>query len=100
MPTAYGNGNQLAASLRNVFFSDGDKDPWRVGGMPANSSRISPDGSVLRLLIKGAAHHQDLRFADPADSSELQAARRLEFKHVSKWLASAPEAQGAHHAVP
>jgi len=86
MPTAYGNGIQLAQNLRNTFFSDGDKDPWRVGGMPANSSEISPDGSVVRVLIEGAAHHQDLRFADPADSADLVRVRQLEFKHIQKWL--------------
>ena len=26
MPTTYGNGVQLAANLRNVVFSDGDKE--------------------------------------------------------------------------
>ena len=86
MPMAYGNGNQLAASLRNVFFSDGDKDPWRVGGMPDDSAVRSPDGSVVRLLIKGAAHHQDLRAADPTDSPELTAARETERQHIAAWL--------------
>jgi hypothetical protein len=86
MPMAYGNGNQLAASLRNVFFSDGDKDPWRVGGMPDDSAARSPDGSVVRLLIKGAAHHQDLRAPHPTDSPELTAARETERQHIAAWL--------------
>ena len=60
--------------------------PWRVGGMPDNTAEISPDGSVVRLLIQDAAHHQDLRFADPADSEDLIRARQVELKHVTKWL--------------
>ena len=83
---AYGNGVQLARALRNVFFSDGDKDPWRVGGMPADSAALSPDGSVVRLLIQGAAHHQDLRAADATDGAALTAARMEERRHVAKWL--------------
>ena len=44
-----------------MIFSDGDKDPWRVGGVPNASS---PDGSVFHIMIRDSAHHQDLRFQD------------------------------------
>lgn len=80
------NGIQLASNLRNIFFSDGDKDPWRVGGMPANSSAYSVDGSVKHLLMENAAHHQDLRFANPTDSPSLVAGRAQELAEVAKWL--------------
>eukprot|EP00037_Helgoeca_nana_P010846 m.96299 g.96299 ORF g.96299 m.96299 type:complete len:540 (-) comp20459_c1_seq3:129-1748(-) len=83
---SYGNGIQLARNLRNVLFSDGDKDPWRVGGMPENTSAYSLDHSVSRLLIREAAHHQDLRFADAADSRELIAARATEARAIRGWL--------------
>ena len=89
MPRAYGNGVQLARSLRNVYFSDGEKDPWRVGGMPNATNELSPDGSVVHRLIAGAAHHQDLRFADPSDGADLIAARAEELAYVTKWLAEA-----------
>tara|TARA_B110000208_G_scaffold52166_1_gene68496 strand:+ start:29 stop:1555 length:1527 start_codon:yes stop_codon:yes gene_type:complete len=91
MPRAYGNGVQLARSLRNVYFSDGEKDPWRVGGMPNATNELSPDGSVVHRLIAGAAHHQDLRFADPSDSADLIAARAEELAYVTKWLAETYE---------
>lgn len=89
MPAAYGNGIQLAQSLRNVFFSDGEKDPWSVGGMPDNSSAYSMDGSVVRVLIAGAAHHEDLRFSERYDSDALVAARKAELEHVKRWIANA-----------
>ena len=54
--------------------------------MPPNSSDMSPDHSVLRLLIKGAAHHQDLRFMAPEDTPELSKARQMEFEYISRWL--------------
>ena len=54
---------------------------------PDNSSSYSADGSVVRLLIEGAAHHEDLRFSLATDSPQLTAAREEELAHVKKWLA-------------
>jgi hypothetical protein len=54
--------------------------------MPFNTSAYSPDGSVSRVLVQGAAHHQDLRFADPADPPSLVAVRRDELLLVKKWV--------------
>ena len=86
---SFGDGPQLAASLRNVVFTDGDKDPWRVGGVPGDARALSRDGSVVHVLIADAAHHQDLFASDPADSPGVVAARVLEFEHVSRWVARA-----------
>ena len=86
---SFGDGSQLAASLRNVVFTDGDKDPWRVGGVPGDARALSRDGSVVHVLIADAAHHQDLLASDPADSPGVVAARVLEFEHVSRWVARA-----------
>jgi hypothetical protein len=88
MPAVYGNGIQLAKVLHNVFFSDGEKDPWRVGGVPDNTSAYSKDGSVVHLLIEGAAHHEDLRFSEPTDSAALTSARAMELLHVRRWLSN------------
>ena len=63
-------------------------DRRRVGGMPSNTSSYSSDGSVVRLLIEGAAHHEDLRFSLPSDSPQLTAARAEELAHVQKWLSA------------
>ena len=86
---SFGDGSQLAASLRNVVFTDGDKDPWRVGGVPGDARALSRDGSVVHVLIADAAHHQDLFASDPADSPGVVAARVLEFEHISRWVARA-----------
>ncbi len=85
MLRAYGNGNDIVRHTTNMIFSDGDKDPWRVGGVPPNAS--SPDGSVFHIMIRDSAHHQDLRFQDNVyDSKELLAARRMEQDCIGKWL--------------
>ena len=54
----------------NIIFSNGDLDPWRAGGVltPIN------DDIVVRL-IKGGAHHLDLRSPNPADSQDCTEAR-------------------------
>ncbi len=56
----------------NIIFSNGDLDPWRAGGVltPVN------DRIVVRL-IKGGAHHLDLRSPNPADPQDLTDARTL-----------------------
>jgi hypothetical protein len=55
MPLTTGGG-QLQ-DLTNVIFSDGEKDPWKVGGITKNLS-----SSVVHLLIPDAAHHQVLLY--------------------------------------
>lgn len=82
---AYGNGQDIVKHTTNMIFSDGDKDPWSVGGVPFNAT--SPDGSVFHIMIKNSAHHQDLRFEDDVyDSVELKEARKTEKEHIAKWL--------------
>lgn len=46
----------------NIIFSNGDLDPWRAGGVLTTIN----DDIVVRL-IKGGAHHLDLRSPNPAD---------------------------------
>merc|ERR1712190_164894 len=55
-----------ASSLRvgNLFFTDGEKDPWRSGGPKMEHLQKGLD--VTHHIISGAAHHEDLRFdAEP-----------------------------------
>ena len=75
----------LVRALTNVVFSDGDKDPWRIGGVPANASAYG-DGSVRHVLMKGAAHHQDLRFDDPRDPPSVGEAKAAERRAIEGWL--------------
>ena len=85
MRAAYGSGAQLARSLRNVIFSDGEKDPWKVGSIPDLGVHNGTNG-VVKIMIQGAAHHEDLRFSDPRSSSSVSDAKALEKKIIAKWL--------------
>jgi dipeptidyl-peptidase II len=85
MLRAYGNGEDIVKHTTNMIFSDGDKDPWSVGGVPMNAT--SPDGSVFHIMIRNSAHHQDLRFRDDLyDSKELLNAREQEIENIGLWL--------------
>ena len=85
LPASLGDGVALVRALTNVVFSDGDKDPWRIGGVPANASAYG-DGSVRHVLMKGAAHHQDLRFDDPRDPPSVGEAKAAERRAIEGWL--------------
>ena len=85
---AYGDGTDIVRNTKNVIFSDGEKDPWRVGGVPTNASKIG-DGSVIHILIEGGAHHQDLRFSDPQDPPGVTSAKARERALILQWIAEA-----------
>ena len=56
MRESFGNGRQIVESTHNIIFSDGEKDPWRVGGVPNNAEEIG-DGSVVHIFVEDGAHH-------------------------------------------
>ena len=85
MRQAYGNGEQIVKSTHNIIFSDGEKDPWRVGGVPSNAIDIG-DGSVVHILIEGGAHHQDLRYTSSEDPATVTAAKKVELGLIMSWI--------------
>lgn len=87
MVRSFGTGAQLARATTNIVFSDGEKDPWRVGSVPANASALSRDGSVVHILLADSAHHEDLRFSRPEDPPSVAAAKALEREHIARWIA-------------
>lgn len=87
MPRAFGVGADWSRCT-NVFFSENAKDPWHVG-----TSSLPPaggvDGSVVRLVAEGGAHHQDLRFSSELDAPDVHRARAAARTHMTRWLAAA-----------
>lgn len=47
--------------------------------------------SVVAVDIREAAHHLDLFFSHPSDNASLRAARKLEMKHVKRWVKEAQQ---------
>ena len=87
MLETFGDGIQIVKTTRNIIFSDGEKDPWRVGGVPNNASLIG-DGSVRHILIENGAHHQDLRYSDSRNPIEVEQAKKLETDIIKRWVSS------------
>jgi hypothetical protein len=61
------------SSLTNIIFSNGDFDPWSVGGI---LKQISPNIDVIN--IERAAHGSDLNNPSDNDFFELKQARKKE----------------------
>jgi len=74
----YGGRDLSAAS--NIVFSNGLLDPWSSGGV------LKPVGGTSVVIIPEGAHHLDLRAANSEDPASVQEARRIESKHIQKWI--------------
>jgi len=66
----------------NIIFSNGDLDPWRAGGVY--------DYVGLNLpvyVIKGGAHHLDLRLPNPVDKgTDVEFVREREANLLEIWI--------------
>ena len=68
----------------NIIFSNGDLDPWRAGGVMEGTLKNNKD--VIVRLIKGGAHHLDLREPNEKDPADLTAARTDFTKAIQGWI--------------
>ncbi|KAJ7379589.1 Dipeptidyl peptidase 2 [Desmophyllum pertusum] len=69
------------ASASNIIFSNGDLDPWRPGGVLED---VSP--TLVTVLVKGGAHHLDLRASNPLDPATVTQARKQELELIQKFI--------------
>lgn len=69
------------SSSSNIIFSNGDLDPWRPGGVLED---VSP--TLVAVLVKGGAHHLDLRASNPLDPPTVTQAREEELELIRKFI--------------
>lgn len=67
------------AASSNIFFSNGQYDPWHAGGILTNST-----ANNIAFVMAEAAHHLDLRAPNPADPPAVTTARLMETVHIRK----------------
>jgi hypothetical protein len=66
----------------NIVFSNGELDPWRAGGVQDVINLQLP-----QYVIKGGAHHLDLRLPNPADNStNVEWVRNQERLMIEQWV--------------
>ena len=75
-------GDDEIMDSTNIVFTNGDLDPYIVGGIQKSLSR-----SVVSYTIKDAAHHQDLLNSNPSDSESLKETRNKIKERMREWLA-------------
>lgn len=80
--TNYG-GNMLQWAS-NIIFSNGNLDPWSGGGV--TQAVEGADNSLHYIMIPEAAHHLDLRGADPGDTVFVKRARVQEVSIINQWI--------------
>ena len=85
MPLAFGAGQDFGHVASNIVFMENDKDPWHIGTRTV-PARGGVNGSVVRMVAKGGAHHQDLRFSSAYDAPDVKKAREVERDAMRRWL--------------
>ena len=66
------------SGVSNLFLTNGELDPWRSGGW----TRSTP--AIPSLVLRGGAHHLDLRTPNPADPPDVTAARTAQVAFVKE----------------
>jgi hypothetical protein len=67
----------------NIVFTNGDLDPWRAGGV---LTPLAQNDDVYVTVMKGAAHHLDLRAPNAADPADVTAARKHVETLMVEWI--------------
>jgi hypothetical protein len=79
-------GDDQIAKSSNIVFSNGKLDPWYRNGVLS-----APNAAVHAVLMRGAAHHLDLRAAHSADPQDVKEARESHKRHIKRWIAQHQE---------
>lgn len=84
--TTFGGSHNYSQEYRqysNIIFSNGNLDPWVAGGVV---DYVSPKLPVY--IIKGGAHHLDLRLPDDKDPEDVKWVRKNEANVIGGWVAA------------
>jgi lysosomal Pro-X carboxypeptidase len=77
--------------VHNIIFSNGDLDPWGVGGVIANLTNME-ETNTIALHIADSAHHLDMRLPHKEDPASVTQAREIEMAYIQKFIDDVPKA--------
>lgn len=77
-------------NVHNIIFSNGELDPWGVGGVIANLTNKDTTNTIA-LHIKDSAHHLDLRAPNEKDPKSVTEAREIEMTYIQKFIDDVPK---------
>jgi len=85
VPEHFGGWNyeQDFVMYSNIVFSQGNLDPWHIGGV---TKTITGGKDLISFVMEGAAHHLDLRYPNKADPVDVTKGREVEDQYVTKWI--------------
>jgi len=70
----------------NIVFSNGDLDPWMAGGLHGDQY-FEVSLKLPYYVIKGGAHHLDLRLPTKADKgTDVEWVREQETENLEGWI--------------
>eukprot|EP00438_Fugacium_kawagutii_P034447 Skav203490 [mRNA] locus=scaffold3956:93065:94507:+ [translate_table: standard] len=78
----------------NLLFTNGEKDPWRVGAPKLQCLREGLD--ISQHLILAGAHHEDLRFDSDPPKTPISVAKAVTRMAMRRWIATF---QTGQHAI-
>lgn len=87
MDTSY--GGRRIRSHTNIFFSNGNLDPWSSAGvLPPSLTPALPSS-----LVNQGGHHLDLFFSTEMDPASVRQVRARERAYMAEWVNSASRAK-------
>ncbi len=85
MDTLYG-GKRLN-SHSNIYYSNGDLDPWGPAGIPPSADEETiADGNIISRMIQNGGHHLDLFWPTDDDPQSVLDVRQEERKAILQWI--------------
>ena len=67
----------------NIFFSNGDLDPWTAFGVDCDSVACGDD--VTSMTVIRGAHHLDLMFSNSSDPPSVLIVRNAQVEAIRRW---------------
>jgi lysosomal Pro-X carboxypeptidase len=82
----FGDESSYESGLGNIFFANGDQDPWADYSLAGcgQTRRCAP--GVFTWMIEKGAHHADLMFSTEGDPESLKKLRAAQLQAIRQWI--------------